>query len=244
MSSDEGYQAAEAQRGNRIRFAVWAVLVLVTLAAAWAAPNTKSLVMTAAVAALVTGFSAVLLSGRSLATSVAYAVGMVVLPFLVAFDREAIGLLFPLFGLAPVFMARSPAAWMLWIAWSAGFFVAYLSGGVGGAGRFFAWLQEMGLSLAQADMVVLIVRKSIHVTAYGAFAVCAFGGLKDCLWGPRSRLVLAVGWPLAFAVFDEIKQSRASGRTGSAYDVLIDLAGIALFLGFAYWRERRSIAAD
>ncbi len=222
---------------------VWFLLLLVTLSAAWDAPNTKSVVMLAAVGALVAGFSAILLSGRGLKTSVGYAVGMVALPFLVAFDREAFGLLFPLVGLVPVLLNRNRAAWLLWVAWSAGFFVAYLSGGVGGAGRFFAWLRAQGLTLEQTEMVVLIVRKSIHVTAYGGFAFCAFGGLREFLWGQRGRLAFAVLWPLAFAIFDEVKQSRASGRTGSAWDVLIDLGGIAVFLGLAAWLERRQSAA-
>jgi VanZ family protein len=94
-----------------------------------------------------------------------------------------------------------------------------------------------------------IVRKAAHVFEYAVLALLA-------MWAFRpSRFSLLSGRPYAAAIImvavvasiDEFQQSFDPTRTGSIYDVVLDVAGGALALaaawGAARWRSRGADAA-
>lgn len=129
-----------------------------------------------------------------------------------------------------------PALFCLAGAW----LIAQFSAEAGGASGMADWLIRIaGISAETAASVTTIARKSIHFLFYGLLALAAFrlayrGGAKGA-W--------AVAWAFAFALalslFDETRQSFVVGRTGSIWDVLLDVAGMAVFVGIAYAFSRR-----
>jgi VanZ family protein len=92
------------------------------------------------------------------------------------------------------------------------------------------------------------VRKFAHFFEYavlGFLACRAFtGSLQNLV--RKHGYVFAIGLLIVVAVLDEINQSFNPARTGSPFDVLIDLSGgfsaIGLFYLFA--RRRNSLATD
>lgn len=116
-----------------------------------------------------------------------------------------------------------------------GLLVAYfsgISGGTGG-GAWERWLVEvLGLSAGTAEILVITLRKTIHFTFYGILAA-AFLRAARAEKVPYSEAVLfAMVLAAAFAGFDELRQTTTAGRTGSALDFLIDLAGAMSFVWF------------
>ncbi len=104
--------------------------------------------------------------------------------------------------------------------------VAVFSGEAGRADPMIAWLRGLfGWDLATAEAAVLALRKSVHFLFYGATAWAAFWSG----WHGRLYAEMAGAYALAFAlvlsVFDEARQFGAFGRSGSAWDVALDMAG-------------------
>lgn len=85
---------------------------------------------------------------------------------------------------------------------------------------------------ASIDSIHGFIRKSAHFIFYGILAVLAFRAFV----GSSKRLLAATPIITAlFAVFviasvDEINQSFNPERTGSMFDVLLDMAGAVTFL--------------
>jgi VanZ family protein len=157
------------------------------------------------------------------------------LPFQAVLATSAgIALLFGLASLLAIFSIPKPerqsAVWMTVLV-LLGWLIAYFSSSAGGPDwmlRFFE--HRFGMLSEQADVAVLIVRKTIHFVFYGSVA---FAASKAALAGRSKRIdAMAFGLliALAFASFDEMRQSFVPVRTGSAFDVLLDLAGAATFL--------------
>lgn len=118
--------------------------------------------------------------------------------------------------------------------------VAYFSSGHGGAGPMTRWLLAHGLTIERAHALTLAFRKTVHFTFYGTVgwtalrAACATGaGSKEAI---RAALLSA----LVVASFDELRQSAYADRTGSAWDVLLDLAGAATFVGLSGTVRRKT----
>lgn len=117
-----------------------------------------------------------------------------------------------------------------------GLAVAYFSSSKGGPDPMHAaFMRWFSLDSAQADFAVLAVRKTIHFCFYGvtgwlAWKTARCGGAEvvPALW-------VGLGYAASLAVFDEFRQSSSPVRSGSAWDVLLDLAGVAFFL----WLARR-----
>lgn len=65
------------------------------------------------------------------------------------------------------------------------------------------------------------VRKSAHVIEYAVLAVLALRAFTD----KKASIFAALSVVLAVATADELNQSFNSSRTGSAYDVLLDMVG-------------------
>ena len=123
-----------------------------------------------------------------------------------------------------------------------GLLVAAFSGAVGGADPMIAWLQSVfGWSLERAEIGTFIFRKSVHFIFYGvlsfSLARAALAAKLDFNIAAR----LAVIWAIGHSVFDEATQMSFDSRSGSFWDVLIDMsgAGVALFIVWLHWRSRQ-----
>jgi VanZ family protein len=103
--------------------------------------------------------------------------------------------------------------------------------------RFFA----PGLSPEEVGLVVLVVRKAAHFTAFGVLAALLWRALparRPGWCGRRAGLALAL--TAAYAVSDEGHQSLVPTRRASAADVLLDTAGGAAALAAIWgWGRRR-----
>lgn len=112
-----------------------------------------------------------------------------------------------------------------------GFSVAFFSGQRGDADPMASFLRGWGwLSAESVEAIVVGIRKTIHVVFYGALA-----GVGACFARPLasgSWLVFGLLWALGHAVFDESRQMLTPSRSGSAWDVVLDLGGMLLVLGY------------
>ena len=120
-----------------------------------------------------------------------------------------------------------------------GWIVASMSGSQGGANPMIQFVMDrFGWDRHSAESAVIVFRKCIHFVGYGSIGLNAFA-----LSLPRQGLYDAAKFGLAvaagFAVFDELRQSTSVGRTGSAWDVGLDLLGAITFIGLAVLRYRQ-----
>lgn len=125
---------------------------------------------------------------------------------------------------------RRPGWWLLFpvlMVWV----VSVGSSSAGGSGSMHRWVTTyLHLSQADAETLVHWVRKTIHFTWYGLLGLtarnaAASAGEKPLVAARFSLLLTAL-----VASFDELRQASQPGRTSSAYDVLLDLAGAAVFV--------------
>lgn len=134
---------------------------------------------------------------------------------------------------------RAATAWLT-IPLLGGCVLGYVSGGIGGADhmviRAMAWFH---LSREQAEVLVHYFRKGIHVSAYGFMglsllqaAICGKASLSKSF----SFAMLTI---FCMASFDELRQTTAPNRTGSAWDVALDMTGAALFCSIALLAARK-----
>lgn len=79
-----------------------------------------------------------------------------------------------------------------------------------------------------------LFRKATHLVVYGILAVL--------LWRADRRHAVVLGLCLLVASVDEWRQSNAAARSGSVWDVLLDLTGAALavFIAVPALRARLS----
>ena len=118
--------------------------------------------------------------------------------------------------------------------------VAYLSGSSGGADRMAPWFSFLGLSMEQLDHLIVIIRKSIHVSFYGSLSWL----LATYLWNeiPNRKQVLgfALSFPLVVAIADEYRQSFMPNRGGCASDVVLDMAAsTSVVVAIVLWDRKR-----
>jgi VanZ family protein len=90
------------------------------------------------------------------------------------------------------------------------------------------------------------LRKSAHVVEYAILAILT---LRAMWLSWRQSLVLAsvfsLGVVAAMAVADEVRQGRSSMRTGSGWDVLLDICGgLAAIAGFLLFQRIRRAASS
>jgi VanZ family protein len=106
-------------------------------------------------------------------------------------------------------------------------------------GPLVTWLVP-SLDNASRDLVLIGIRKLTHIAEYAAFALL----IGRAIWlsfGQRMRIVCflclaAVG---ALAVADETRQSYSALRTGSGYDVGLDIFGGAVAIAALFALKRR-----
>jgi VanZ family protein len=111
--------------------------------------------------------------------------------------------------------------------------IALLSGSSGGAAAFYEFLVSRGFADNLAETTNFVFRKSVHFGFYGFFAVMAFRTAR--LGGAPKPVIAALAFVMMHSVFDEVRQWSVPNRTGSAWDVLLDLLGV---LAFLYWANR------
>ena len=103
-----------------------------------------------------------------------------------------------------------------------------------------------GISQERFELVHFALRKSAHLTEYAVLALLTLRALHRGAPRPASRCaLLALGFVVAVASADELRQSRSPVRTGSPVDVAFDGSGGALALGGAlFWQRRFGVGAS
>lgn len=124
-----------------------------------------------------------------------------------------------------------------------GWVISYLSSSHGGASPMVDWVMRvLGLEKASAETLIVVARKVTHFCFYGFVALVGMALARKN--GAATKLALAAGLlsALAFASFDESRQSTEPDRGGSAWDVLLDMSGAVTTLAIAYSLTRRGEA--
>jgi len=137
--------------------------------------------------------------------------------------------------------------WLLVLLWTG---IILWAGGdeanVSATSRFLRPLLRWLLPDASASELYRIhmgIRKGAHLAEYGLLALLTLSALRASTRAAVLRLAgLTLVWVLAIAACDEARQSFAATRTGSAWDVALDVAGgfLALTLAIAYTRAVHS----
>lgn len=104
----------------------------------------------------------------------------------------------------------------------------------------------------QVEQIVFAVRKGAHFTEYAVLAVLLWHALWKPRWGDQRPWSWHVAgfvllWTGLYAVSDEIHQAFVPLRTGSPWDVMVDMVGAMtglLMAAVAYkWLARRRARA-
>lgn len=146
---------------------------------------------------------------------------------------------------------RAPRAALAWLAvaiWTA---VIGTSSGEGFSsnstsrfvGPLLRWLFPE-ISDEALEAAHFFVRKSAHAAEYGVLALLSWRALWLSFEAPAPRIAgLALGLVLAVACVDETRQAFTPPRTGSPWDVGLDLFGGAVALGLLE-AIRRTVRGD
>jgi VanZ family protein len=104
-------------------------------------------------------------------------------------------------------------------------------------GLFLRWFAP-DIADATVASVQFVVRKCAHFTAYAVLSALLLRALRQHLLAART---VAFGFAALYAVLDEFHQSFVPSRTGSPWDVLIDITGAILGLVIYVRMTRRTI---
>lgn len=135
---------------------------------------------------------------------------------------------------SPESRAFAWAALLVFLVWMVAFFSSP-SGSSGGMIRLA--MRLFSVARPEAEMIVLVVRKTIHFTFYGTMAATALRWFLALEVKRQRAFLCAILFALAVASFDEGRQSLFPDRTSSARDVLLDVAGATCFLAVARKRK-------
>jgi VanZ family protein len=142
---------------------------------------------------------------------------------------------------------RDKLSWQLVLLLLFGLLVAFFSGPSGRSDPMIDFMMRtFGMALEQAEAAVFWVRKTIHFLFYGLFALTAWGTARRHGASLQPAVWFALLFPLAHALFDELRQSVSIERTAKLSDVVLDLAGIATFTLLAWYlasRKERRVGA-
>lgn len=117
--------------------------------------------------------------------------------------------------------------------------LGYLSGKRGSGGGWELWLVEnLQWTQAQAEFAVHFFRKTVHFVFYGTLALLVYGWLHRQPHQKQNPIVIAILFVICIAAYDETRQFGTPGRSGSALDVALDLAGASTFLALAERRRK------
>jgi len=134
--------------------------------------------------------------------------------------------------------------WLPPLLWCA--LVLLFSGDWGSSWHTLGWLGWLlsrisSLNPAQINMIHYYCRKSAHVLAYGILYVLWFRAFQGHLcYRIRYAALCALGLSLLVALTDEGHQTMVSSRSGSLYDVALDVSAALLVAGLTaiWWRLR------
>lgn len=107
--------------------------------------------------------------------------------------------------------------------------MCYFSAGSGGSGRMRGFFEALFHSPTFADAMVILVRKSIHVTFYSLVAVTMLMAVRTMGESVKRARWTALALALVIGSTDELRQSLVPGRTGQWQDVLLDMSGAFVF---------------
>jgi VanZ family protein len=138
---------------------------------------------------------------------------------------------------------RAGTIWLLVLLWTTAVLWAGGEHGSAAATSHFLWPILRWL-LPDASWATLLqihfyIRKGAHVAEFGVLALLTLSALRASVRAAVLRLgLLALVWVLAIAACDEARQALSTARTGSAWDVALDVTGgiLALTLAIAYTR--------
>lgn len=122
--------------------------------------------------------------------------------------------------------------WLPPLVW--GVAILAFSGDMGSSQQTLAWVKWLvsplvTLSPSQLELLHKFLRKLGHLLAYGTLSFLWFRTLKGHLhWGLRRSFLGALPLCLLVASLDEGYQSWCSSRSGSLWDVALDMGGAAL----------------
>ncbi|RYG37322.1 VanZ family protein [bacterium] len=121
------------------------------------------------------------------------------------------------------------------LAMLAAWAIAWFSGAKGGPGSMLLMFQNVfHLSPSQAEIAVVVFRKTVHFTCYGSLALF-FLRAGAGKWA-------ALGAALVVACGDEGRQWFTPGRTGQPQDVALDMFGAVCFV--AVWESIQKRKSD
>lgn len=111
-----------------------------------------------------------------------------------------------------------------------GLLISFFSGGRGSGEPWKEFLvDQKGWDPERAEMVVVALRKTIHFTFYGLLSLLTAKGVRSAGATAGNAFRFAVLWVLFHAAFDEGRQAFLVDRSGSGWDVLLDLVGAIIF---------------
>ena len=102
-------------------------------------------------------------------------------------------------------------------------------------GPLLAWLLP-GLSDAATAQLLFAIRKAAHLLEYALLALLTLRALRlGGTLGATASAAATLGLVASLAAADELRQSLSATRTGSPWDVLVDIAGAVLGLLLVRW---------
>lgn len=120
--------------------------------------------------------------------------------------------------------------WSLFAAIFLTWAVAYLSGSTGGADNMSSYLNFFGLSTEQLNNLVIVVRKTIHVSFYGTLGFLFLTYLSDKVSNSKNLYWLSFAFCFYISLADEARQSLMPNRGGTVSDVVLDMSATLLVL--------------
>jgi VanZ family protein len=120
------------------------------------------------------------------------------------------------------------AVWSMGLAVLLACFVAYYSSPQGAPGDLALRIAEfLHVSPAAGEAILIGTRKTVHFIFYGLMGAMAWRACFVASSEVRHAWVFGLSFVLAHALFDEARQALYASRTGSPWDVLLDVAGAA-----------------
>jgi VanZ family protein len=115
--------------------------------------------------------------------------------------------------------------------------IAAFSGSQGAPGSYPSWLELLfGLDPAAAEAVSTVSRKFLHFFFYGLFGLLTLRAMPGRPSWRRFGVALLI--VALYASTDEARQMGTRVRSGSPWDVLLDLSGAAALMALsAFWRR-------